>query len=78
MEITAADIIGSPALYNLSWRIGRGRVQWECTGANNQRTKVRFARLVSDDDGIRQITCYVNPDQQMYTDADTSEWKSDK
>lgn len=73
--ITAEDIIGAPHLYNLPWRIGRGKVTWDCTGSNREGTKVRFARLVPDEGGVRQMTCYVLPTQEMHTDEDTTdEW----
>lgn len=69
-KYTAADVIGSPELYNLSWRIGRGSVRWECTGSNRDQTKVRFARLTKD---LHQITCYVVPNQAVHTDDEVVE-----
>lgn len=63
--VTAEGVAGTPELYSLTWRIGRGRVKWECTGTNKEGTKVRFARLVACGGGFRQITCYVDPEQVM-------------
>lgn len=65
LVVTAAFVAGDPELYNLAWRIGRGEQVWECLGYSRSGERVRFGRLVVDADGIRQVTCYVQPTQQL-------------
>lgn len=62
---TAHEVAGDPDLYGCACRIGKSRNLWECTGYSRNGLNVRFARLVTGGERLRQVTIYVRPAQMV-------------